>query len=85
MSAVPKTLAFGLIFCGTIGGAIMSNIYSKVSNYRVAYLRCRKYWDKAQKHKLESFSLKYRITRRKAFYCITRELNKLSKDKTFDK
>ncbi|OMJ77965.1 hypothetical protein SteCoe_22319 [Stentor coeruleus] len=84
MSALPKSLALGLIFCGTIGGAIMNNIYSKVSNYRIAYLCCRNYWDEAQKYKIESFSFKYRIARRKAFYCVVRKLNKLSKEESSD-
>lgn len=85
MSATPKSLTLGLVFCGVISGAVMSNLYSEVSNYRIAYLRCHKLLEKAQKHKLESFSLKYRLARRKAFYCITRELSKLSKVKNSNK
>lgn len=57
MSAIPKSLTLGLIFCGAIGGAVMSNLYSKVSNYRIAYLRCNNLLEKAKNINLKALVL----------------------------
>jgi hypothetical protein len=76
-----KHVVFAFVFCGTVGGAIMSNIYTKVSITQSSYLKCRNYWEKAQKFKLHSMRQEYLSAKEDFFRCFTSEVNSLSKQK----